>query len=161
MLAQVKSIACDPSVDGSELAHEGIKSVTLALLPLAQVGCGPRGLAKLGLGDCTFEQEQASLRMTCYRSLWLLDQSDLRSLLTSFLPQIASYLKWASPRQRQRMGISRAKCLLRSLSRRLRAGDPELGISEPATQAQLPGCSLVWGQSFNLSAPHFLCLKRK
>ena len=49
--------------------------MTLALLPLAQVGCGPRGLAKQELGDYKLEKEQGSLQMTSYRSLWILGLS--------------------------------------------------------------------------------------
>ena len=49
--------------------------MTLALLPLAQVGCGPRGLAKQELGDYKLEKEQGSLKMTSYRSLWILGLS--------------------------------------------------------------------------------------
>lgn len=45
-------------MDKSELVYKGIRSVTLALLPLTQVGCGPRGLAKLELGDRELEKEQ-------------------------------------------------------------------------------------------------------
>lgn len=49
--------------------------VTLALLPLAQVGCGPRGLVKQELGDYKLEKEQGSLQMTADRSLWILGPS--------------------------------------------------------------------------------------
>lgn len=49
--------------------------MTLALLPLNQLGFRPRGLANRELGDSSFEKEQATLQMTNYRSLRLLEQS--------------------------------------------------------------------------------------
>lgn len=49
MLVKVRSAVCDHRVDGRELGHEGVRFVTLALLPLTQVGYGPRSLAKLEL----------------------------------------------------------------------------------------------------------------
>lgn len=55
--------------------------MTLALLPLNQLGCRPRGLANRELGDSSFEKEQATLRMTNYRSLRLLEQSQSASPL--------------------------------------------------------------------------------
>ena len=75
MLAQVRSTICDHRLDGCEQNYEGIRFVTLALLPLALVGYGPRGLAKRELGDCKLEKEQGSLQMTSYRSLWILGLS--------------------------------------------------------------------------------------
>lgn len=95
--------------NGSELVHQGIRNVTLVLLLPTQVGNGPRGLAKLELGDPKLEKEQTTLEMTSSRSQWLLGQSDPGSLVTSFLPRTVSYLKWSSPLQQ--VGISRAKCL--------------------------------------------------
>ena len=75
MLAQVRSTICYHRLDGCEYDHERIRFVTLALLPLAQVECGLRGLAKWELGDCKLEKEQGSLQMTRYRSLWILGLS--------------------------------------------------------------------------------------
>lgn len=64
VLTKVRSTVCDHRMDGNELVHKEIRFVTLALLPLTQVGCGPRGLAKLELGDCKLEKERAILQMT-------------------------------------------------------------------------------------------------
>lgn len=57
------------------LAKVSSVAVTLALLPLNQLGCGPRGLANWELGSSSFEKGQATLQMTSYRSLGLLEQS--------------------------------------------------------------------------------------
>lgn len=54
--------------NGSELVHKGIRNVTLALLPLTQVGNGPRGLARPELGDRKLDKEQVTLQMTSSRS---------------------------------------------------------------------------------------------
>lgn len=51
-------------MDGNELVYKELRFVTLALLPLTQVGCGPRDPAKLELGDCKLEKEQTILQMT-------------------------------------------------------------------------------------------------
>lgn len=64
VLTKVRSTICDHRMDGNELVYKEIRFVTLALLPLTQVGCGPRGLAKLELGDGKLEKEQAILQMT-------------------------------------------------------------------------------------------------
>lgn len=153
-LARIQSTICGHRIDGSELAHEGIRFVTLALLPPAQVGCGPRGLAKLEHGDCKLEKEKTSLQMTTYRSLWLLGQSDPRSLGTSFLPKIASCLKWSSPLPW--VGISWAKCLSSSMSWRLKAGESGIKHIWVCIPARPLGCYPLLGKLLNLSEPYFL-----
>lgn len=60
VLTKVRSTICDHRMDGNELVHKEIRFVTLALLPLTQVGCGPRGLAKLEL-DITANLRKSKL----------------------------------------------------------------------------------------------------
>lgn len=159
VLTKVRSTICGHRMDGNELVHREIRFVTLALLPLTQVGCGPRGLAKLELGDCKLEKEQDILQMTssCL-SLRFWGQCDPRFLMTSLLPKIASCLRWSTPLQN--VEISWAKCLSSSASWWLRAGHWEVGTSESVSYH----CHLfaIWSWAGCLTSLNFisLCLKR-
>lgn len=122
--------------NGSEPVHEGIRNVTLALLPPTQVGNGSRG-AWPGKVGAWWPQTRERIDYPANDQLQVPMASGApRSLVTGFLPQIVSCLKWSSPFQQ--VGISQAKCLSSSVSWWLRAGHWEGDVSG------LPPSTATW-----------------
>ena len=133
MLAQVRSTICDHRLDGCEQNHE--RNQICDLGPITT--CPSRMWSeRLGKAGAWWLQAWERAGFPADDQLQVPVDSEAkynpRRLVTSFIFQRASCLKWSS--LLQWVGISWTKCLLSSVTWWLRAGDQEWGIFESVPQ---------------------------